>query len=152
MIYNRTSEDVSLSKMYREKLQKGETLSESQIATLERGTMTINTLNRIEEKQAELKGLLNNMGYWNTNITNKSWGYSDIFSKTEFQRIINNLNILRNAFFVFSDTPKTPPISFHYEDINSLEKILFDIDVMINDVKSRYRECGTFECGEENLN
>lgn len=152
MIYNRTSEDVSLSKTYREKLQNGETLSESQIATLERGTMTINTLNRIEEKQAELKGLLNDMGYWNTNITNKSWGYSDIFSKTEFQRIINNLNTLRNAFFVFSDTPKTPPISFHYEDINSLEKILFDIDVMINDVKSRYRECGTFECGEENLN
>lgn len=150
MIHNRTSEDVSLSKTYREKLQNGETLSESQIATLERGTMTINTLNRIEEKQTELKGLLNDMGYWNTNITNKSWDYSDIFSKTEFQRIINNLNTLRNAFFVFSYTPETPPVSFHYEDINSLEKILFDIDVMINDVKSRYRECGTFYCGEVN--
>ena len=36
------------------------------------------------------------------------------------------------------------------DDINALEKILFDLDVMINDVKSHYRECGTFEsgCGE----
>ena len=33
--------------------------------------------------------------------------------------------------------------------INALEKILHDLDVMINDVKSHYRQCGAFECGEE---
>lgn len=125
-----------------------EELTASEIATLEKGTMTYNTLNRIENKQEELKNLFNDMGYWNTPIANKVWGENDIFNVDEFRRIIDNTNVLREAFFVYKNTPNTPPISYHYNDINALEKILYDLDVMINDVKSHYRECGTFESGE----
>ena len=150
MIYNRTKADVDTALSIRaEYVQKGTELTSEQVEQLERGTITINTLNRIENKQKSLKSLFNDMGYWNTPTTNKEWQYTDIFDEVNFQRIVDNLNILRNAFFVFKNTPKTPPVSYHYEDINSLEKILFDLDVMINDVKSLYRECGTFECGEE---
>ena len=150
MITDRTASDVSLAKTLRAKLQSGQTLSDAEISILERGALTINTLNRIEEKQAELKGLLNRAGYYNTPIVNKSWTYQGFFNETEFKRLLNNLNVLRTAFFVFSDTPETPPISFDYNDINSLEKILFDLETMLNDMKSRYRECGTIYCGEEN--
>lgn len=150
MIFNRTQADVDTALSIRkEKVQTFTELTESDITTLERGMLTINTLNRIEEKQAELKGLFNDMGYWNTPVVNKTWNYDDVFYTDDFQRIIDNTNVLRNAFFVYADTPATPPISFGYEDINSLEKILFDLDVMINDIKSNYRQCGTFECGEE---
>ena len=114
--------------------------------------MTINTLNRIETKQEELKNLFNDMGYYNTPIQNKTWEYTECFKENELQRILNNLNVLRNAFFVYTDTPGTPPISFHYENINALEKVLFDIETMLNDMIDRFRECGTFECGEENEN
>lgn len=151
MITNRTQADVDEAvKIRNDKVKNFEALADSDVSTLERGMLTINTLNRIEEKQAELKNLLNAIGYWNTDITNKTnWANDDIFFKEDFQRIIDNENILRNAFFTYNDTPKTPDISFHYEDINAMEKILFDLDVMINDVKSHYRECGNFECGEE---
>ena len=150
MIFDRTQNDVDTAIILRrEKVQKFQALTESEIATLEKGTLTINTLNRIETKQEELKNLLNDMGYWNTSITNKTWGENDIFNVDEFKRILDNTNVLRNAFFVYKATPNTPPISYHYNDINSLEKILYDLDMMINDVKSNYRECGTFECGEE---
>lgn len=151
MITNRTQEDVDKAlKIRDEKVKAFQTLSEDDINTLERGTLTINTLNRIEEKQAELKNLVNGLGYWNTPIENKTdWTYTDIFTESDFQRIIDNENILRNAFFTYKDTPATPDISFHYEDINSLEKILLDLDIMINDVKSNYRECGNWDCGEE---
>lgn len=150
MIFDRTQADISAAISLRsEKVQKFKELTESEIATLEKGTMTINTLNRIENKQTELKALFNEMGYWNTPITNKVWTVTQIFNADEFQRIIDNTNILRDAFFVYKGTPNTPPISYHFEDINSLEKILYDLDVMINDVKSLYRECGTFECEEE---
>lgn len=149
MIYDRTRADVDAALSIRSDcVQKGTELTAKQIEQLERGTITINTLNRIENKQKSLKSLFNDMGYWNTPTTNKEWQYTDIFDEVNFQRIIDNLNILRNAFFVFKNTPKIPPVSYHYEDINSLEKILFDLDVMINDVKSRYRRCGTFRCGE----
>lgn len=150
MIFNRTQEDVNEAiKLRNEKVKNFQELTESEIATLEKGTMTINTLNRIEAKQEELKNLFNDMGYWNTPIVNKVWNYTHIFSAYEFRRIVDNINVLRTAFFVYKDTPITPPISYHFEDINSLEKILYDLDVMINDVKSHYRECGTFECGED---
>lgn len=149
MIFDRTQNDVDTAILLRDtKVKKFETLTESEIATLEKGTLTINTLNRIESKQDELKNLFNEMGYWNTPTTNKTWGENDIFNVDEFQRILDNINILRQAFFVYKATPNTPPISYHYNDINALEKILNDLDVMINDVKSNYRKCGTFESGE----
>lgn len=149
MIFDRTQNDVDTAIILRrEKVQKFQELTEKEILTLEKGTITINTLNRIENKQAELKALFTEMGYWNTPTTNKVWDATQIFNGDEFQRIIDNTNILRNAFFVYKDTPNTPPVSYHFEDINSLEKILYDLDVMINDVKSRYKRCGTFRCGE----
>ena len=150
MIFDRTQNDVDTAILVRNtKVKKFETLTESEIATLEKGMLTINTLNRIEAKQEELKNLFNEIGYWNTPITSKTWGENDFFNEDEFQRILDNINVLRQAFFVYKATPNTPPVSYHYNDINALEKILYDLDVMINDVKSNYRECGTFYCGEE---
>ena len=150
MIFDRTQNDVDTAILLRDtKVKKFETLTESEIATLEKGMLTINTLNRIENKQEELKNLFNDMGYWNTPITNKTWGENDIFNADEFQRILDNTNVLRQAFFVYKDTPNTPTISYYWQDINALEKILNDLDVMISNVKSNYRFCGEFECGEE---
>lgn len=149
MIFDRTQNDVDTAILIRNsKVKNFETLTESDINYLERGTLTISTLNRIETKQEELKNLFNDMGYWNTPITNKVWGENDIFNADEFQRILDNTNVLRNAFFVYKDTPNTPPISYHWQDINALERILYDLDVMISNVKADYRYCGEFECGE----
>ena len=149
MIFDRTQNDVDTAILLRDtKVKNFETLTESEIATLEKGMLTFNTINRIENKQDELKNLFNEMGYWNTPITNKTWGENDIFNADEFQRILDNTNVLRQAFFVYKDTPNTPPISYHWKDINALEKILYDLDVMISNVKADYRYCGEFECGE----
>jgi hypothetical protein len=149
MIYNRTQADVDESiRIRREKVQTFQELTEEEKAILERGMMTIDTLNRIEEKQIELKELFRGMGYFCGEIQSKTWDYTQIFNVDEFERILKNTVALRNAFFVFSETPPTPHVSFHYNDINALEKILHDLDVMINGVKSNYRYCGEFICGE----
>ena len=149
MIFDRNQNDVDTAMLLRDtKVKNFETLTESEIATLEKGMLTINTLNRIENKQEELKNLFNDMGYLNTPITNKTWGENDIFNADEFQRILDNTNVLMRAFFVYKDTPNTPPISYYWQDINALEKILYDLDVMISNVKADYRYCGEFECGE----
>ena len=148
LVYNRTAQDVkNAEKIRSEKVQKNESLTASDIETLEKGTITINTLNRIEDKQDELRTILNSMGYWNTPIVSKNWDYTQIFDKTEFERILKNLDILRNAFYVYSDTPKTPKVSYKFDDINAIEKILYDLEEMTNYVKNNYRECGDFECG-----
>lgn len=148
MITDRTQADVDNAKLIRtNKVQKFITPTAEDLATLEKGMLTITTLNRIEDEQARLKGLLADMGYYNTNFVSKTWQYSDIFNGDEFQRIIDNTDMLRDAFFVLTTTPVTPSATYDFETFNALEQILVDLDIMINDVKSYYKECGNFECG-----
>lgn len=150
MIFDRTRQDAQNAvKIREEKIKEFQPLTAEEQEILSRGMMTLTTINRIEEKQQELKSLLNEMGYWNIPIENKYWRAGGLFNETEFKRLIDNTNVLRGAFFVFKDTPLTPPVSYYYEDINALEKILYDLGEMVDDVKSHYRECGDFECGEE---
>lgn len=158
MIFDRTQNDVDTAIRLRNEKVKFDPitmqptnldeLTPAELQTLNKGTFNYTDLNRIETKQEELKNLFNDMGYWNKPIINKVWSENQIFNVDEFQRILDNTNVLRETFFVYKATPNTPPVSYHYNDINALEKILYDLDVMINDVKSHYRECGTFECGE----
>ena len=149
MIFNRTKNDVDNAVKIRDtKIKTFQNLTDDDIAVLERGFFTLNTIQRIKEKQEDLKGLFAEIGYYNTPIIIKEFASTMFFSESDFQQLIDNVNVLRNAFFDFSSTPKTPPISYHYEDTNALEKILYDLDVMINYVKSLYAECGNVECGE----
>ena len=150
MIYDRTAEDIENAKAVRVRLQSGEELTEDDVIVLERGCMTVNTINRINDKQTELKNQLNDMGYWDTGISVMNvWETKHVFRENHFKQLIDNANILRNAFFVYSSTPSTPSVSYHYTNVNALEKILFDLGEMICDVKNHYRICGDFECGEE---
>ena len=149
MIFDRTKNDVDAAiKMRDKKIKAFAELTEEDVAILERGMMTVNTINRIEQKQSQLKEIINGMGYWNTDISNKNWGYEGIFDVTEFQRVLENTEKLRSAFIVYSQTPKVPKVSYHYEDINAIEKILYDISSMADEIKSNYNECGNFICGE----
>jgi hypothetical protein len=151
MIYDRTQADVDEAvRIRKEKVQNFEDLTEEDIRILERGTLTINTLNRIEEKQEELKNLFAEDFYFSEAMEHKSWTYTDYFKKSDFDRISKNLDSLKEAYFTYASTPDTPNNNYtKFETINDIEKILYDLDIMINDVKSNYRECGTIECGED---
>ena len=74
---------------------------------------------------------------------------NSVFTIKHFNRIINNIEEIRKAFFVKEDTPLTPIPSYHFETLNSIEKILYDIDEIIESMLTYQRECGDFECGEE---
>lgn len=148
MIIDRTAQDVENAKIIRDtKIKEFAELTQAEIETLERGMITINTINRIENKQAELKALLNEAGYWNTPITNKTWTGEDWQYAEEWQRVLTNLNILKRAYYVYSDTPETPDVKLDYVNLNAVEKILVDIQSMISNMKSQYKKCGTFKAG-----
>ena len=146
---NLSSTSLALQLIRSEKVQAFQELTEDDKQRLEKGLITYNTLNRIEDKQNELKQVLNSMGYWNTPIVTKQWDGTMIFSEDERTRLFHNDEILRQAFFTYADTPSTPSPSYYWQDWNDVEKILVDIEKMIKDVKEHYKECGTFECGEE---
>lgn len=133
MIFDRTQNDVDTAILLRDtKVKNFESLTESEIATLEKGTLTINTLNRIESKISELNSLLETLGYVPLDIVIKNWEYTDIFSGDEFSRIVANVGMLRAAIPVMKDTPDTPLAEYYYSNINDLEKILYDVDFLLN--------------------
>lgn len=148
MIFDRTQEDVDTAvRLRNEKVKEFKNLTSEEINTLERGTITINTLNRIENKQMELANLFSQLSI-NVNIENKNWEQTQIFNRAEFQRILDNLNVLVKNFCVYSNTPNVPKISYHFGDINAIEKILFDLEELYNKTLQSFRYCGTLYCGQ----
>ena len=147
MIFDRTQNDVDTAILLRDtKVKKFEMLTESEIATLEKGTLTINTLNRIENKQIEIAELFSNLSI-NVDIENKNWEETQTFNRVEFQRILDNLNVLVKSFCVYRNTPNVPRVSYHFEDINSIEKILFDLEELYNKALKSFIYCGISYCG-----
>lgn len=153
MIFDRTSADVAAAVTLRkEKVQEFIELTEQEIEILEKGFLTINTLNRIESKQSELYDIFREMKYYSEKLDNKEWTFTDFFLLPDFERILSNLEKLRNAFFVYSDTPIVDDLNYRrYQTINAVERILYDLEQMVEDIKQHYRECGNYQCGEDEV-
>lgn len=148
MVFDRTLSDVrNAADIRKTKVQKGEALTEADISALERGTLSLNTLNRVELKQAELAEILTGMGYYIT-IQNREWNENDIFTESDFARIVDNNAKLRESFYVYADSPMDAVAAYHFEELNALERILYDLERMIEYTKSHYRICGIYNCGE----
>lgn len=149
MITDRTAYDVqNANKIWRNKVLKQIDITDEELITLQRGRISLDTLNRIEDKISEICSLFANIGYY-VNIENtKSWSNGDIFYKSDIQRWIDSEDKMLNAFFYKNSTPFTPSAEYTITALNRIEQILVDIEDMYNDLISRFYECGTFESGE----
>jgi hypothetical protein len=148
VIFNRTATDVEEAKKIREnKVKTGQPLTEREIEVLERGMFTLSSINRIQDKQFELKNLINEIGYYSTPIIIKNFEETDFFTKEDFEQIINNNTKLKNAYFVLATTPLDAMPRYNYSDINKIELLLNDLEIVLEDMKSKFKRCGTFSCG-----
>lgn len=148
MIYDRTQQDVDEAKeIVKSKVNTFSELTEDDVLILERGRMTLNTLNRIEGKTQELRAILIDMGYYMPILTIKEWIAGELFTDKEFQRILKNIGILKKAFYVYEDTPNVPEPLYHFQNVNDMEKILYDLERFANELKSKYKICGQYICG-----
>lgn len=148
MIFDRTLSEAKQAVTIREeKVKKGENLTADEIYILSRGFVLVGDLNRIESKQEALKGIFNDMGYYNTPTVNKLWDEESYFFKTDLERIVKNNEILRKAYYIFASTPIDARPKAYFEDLNKIERLLYDLEQMADDMKSRFKKCGTFNCG-----
>lgn len=155
MVYNRTNDDITKAIELREnKVKLFQTLTEAESEIMERGSLTATTLNRIERATSIIVNLLRQLGYPSSSVKAKLWGMTPryVFDESDMQRILKNLDILKASFFETTAMPITPNNVLDINTFNDIEKILYELDVFINDVKSNYRECGSYECGEEGAN
>ena len=133
MIYDRTQLDVDEAKRIKlDKYQKGFRLTDEEEEILERGFFTLTTLNRIENEEKRLFNVLKEKGYLSGEITSVEWTDHEIFGKSDFERILDNLGTLLGAVSNLGYSAEMPIISYHFENINAIEKILNDIAKMID--------------------
>lgn len=104
-------------------------------------------LNRIEGNLDYLQNEFNNVGYSIT-LTIKTWSDSGLPNIDDFDRIIGNITTLYSQI----TTPPTMPSNMvNYEDINKMEKLIFDIKVLLEDMISEYQKCGVAICGARRM-
>lgn len=150
MIYDRNQEDIeNASKIIIEKVRNFYELSDDELATLGRGTLTIDTLSRISKKQDELLGLFKSIGYYSGDFRPLNFNVGVIFSDADLINLINRNEILRSMFCAYSSSPSRAAAEYTYTAFNDIEKLLVDFENMYEFVVEKMKECGAFDSGEE---
>lgn len=71
-------------------------------------------------------------------------------TRAQMQAILDNINAIRAAWYVASDTPNTPqPFNWDYQKANDIEKILLALDEFYQSVQIDKLYSGTFRAGHQ---
>ena len=71
-------------------------------------------------------------------------------TRAQMQSIIDNVNAIRAAWYIASDTPNTPqPFNWDYQKANDIEKILSALDEFYQSVQIDKLYSGTFRAGHQ---
>lgn len=148
MIIDRTQQDVDTAIQIRDnKVKQFISLTETEKEQIERGTLTINTLNRIEAKQQYLADMLNLYAYPIKIETKSNWNSTDLFDEKNHLRILQNLLLLKEAFYVLKSSPDIPKYLFGFIELNSVEQILVDIEFLANAMSKNWAYMGEYYMG-----
>ena len=117
---------------------------------MDRGSITHDTLNRIESKQAELADALEAAGNLRPAITNvTTWTGAGYFTGADLRRLCDNSRKLIDAFTAYATTPEAPEAVYTYQTLNALEQILVDLEELIDNAEAAAVESGEIETGGE---
>ena len=107
------------------------------------GHCNYNDLNRIEGNCEVLKNFLGVV------IQTRTWIRSDFPTVSDFDRIRNNIQSLRDAYYTYPETPNTPenPINT-WPKFNDIERILRDIYILYTKNLSAFYHVGELYAGE----
>ena len=84
----------------------------------------------------------------NLNVTDISLGQA--LTRAQMDDIISNVNAIRAAWYVASDTPQTPiAVNWDYVKANNIEKILLALDEFYQSSQVDKIYSGTFRAGNQ---
>lgn len=116
-----------------------------------KGAYNYTDLNRVENAVKTLADLLNACGYpVKTLATRTNWSASDTPTMTDMTRYLENVRIIRAAFHTLPTTPQAPASmrALTYDKANAIERILADVDTLLNNMIASYTYSGDIFGGE----
>lgn len=114
-----------------------------------KGAYNYTDLNRIEEWCEYIEQQLNTYGY-KVNITTKTnWSMEDFPTKEEMKRVRDNVEVLKDAFTSFTNVPDNLE-KMTYQKANDLEKVLHELNTLINNMIASFYYSNEIYSGEVN--
>lgn len=146
LVYDRTAQDVETARA-----QRGTAL------TPLKGCYNVSDLNRVESAVKTLAAALTAAGYpvevtpvlKGSKAEDREWQEGDIVRRAQWTTYLDNVQKLRDVYYTLAGTgelPK-PEDKLDYQGANTIEKILADIDLLLDGMKSIYRRAGAFTAG-----
>lgn len=109
-------------------------------------------MNRVGKALNYLRDKLAEQGYLLPDIftAKTDWAEGDIPTATQLAEYLYFVSIIRNALAVFPSTPAVPPNTggLTHVEANDIEKILVDVDTLINKMLASCYYLGELFCGE----
>ena len=162
LVYDRTSEDVAEVRRLLAKLdpETGDGLTAAEQAKWDaglKGAYNFTDLNRVEQAVKTLAAALTSAGY-PVEITpvlkggkaeDREWREGDVLYRPQWTTYLDNVQRLRDAYYTLAETGElpAPEDKLKYTGANTIEKVLADIDLLLDGMKSIYRRAGTFTAG-----
>jgi hypothetical protein len=148
LISDRTSSDVAQIETLRKKV-KNNTATAAELSewlTSLKGAYNYTDLNRVGEAIKTLAALLNGYGYINSIEPKTDWEVGDKPNQEQMEKYLSDLQKLKDTYYVYPTTPQVPDdmVSLNYEEANNIEKILVDIEEIMNKMVAVYRYSNTF--------
>lgn len=148
MIFDRVLADIHNSIEILKKLKSGTSLTTNEKNTLEKGTLTVNTLNRIENKHAELSDILYQWRYLKEPLKTKTWVQTDFFKAGDMNRFVYNTNILRDSFFLSNSAIPYPTTEYTITAFNAIEETLQNVSDLVDNTSRLFQMSGAVTAGQ----
>lgn len=143
-VYDRTQADVDNAILQIAKWKESGSVANVAL----KGCLEAGDLNRIEDNTQYLSDILSSLYYFSY-VETYMWGMTEIPNINDVNRIIGNVGKLISAFYKHSAAPELPETMLRFEEINSIEKNLYLLKEILDNMIASFRECGTFKCGED---
>lgn len=114
-----------------------------------KGCFNVSDITRIDNNARHLSDKLFELYYSQDIVTQASWGMGNVPTQSSVDRIINNIEKLWKGYHKPTGAVDLPLTLLDYKQVNAIEKNLYLIKEMLDDMTSSFRECGTFNCGED---
>lgn len=116
----------------------------------EKGQYTYTDLNRVESWCKYLADILNSYNYYVSIETKTDWIESDYHWSEDLERIRQNVNDLKEAYFAFTEIPANLEY-MTIEKANDIEKILSEIDFILTSMENNFIYCSVASCGQASM-
>ena len=79
----------------------------------------------------------------------REWQEGDVLYRSQWTTYLDNVQKLRDAYYTLAETGAlpAPEDKLGYQGANNIEKVLADIGLLLDGMKSIYRRAGTFTAG-----